>query len=202
MYLLERDNQNQYRVAYPEAIKYGRGLMFHTPTDRFVHIQIPLLCFPVYAYLLFCLLQTYLAQDNIFKFLETVLKGIHNVSGRVVDKIRKYEGYLHAMTHYTPWLYCLAGVDFNSEGASQSGFFDLLVTANYRHYIELKSEDHRAGPEQVVEQITANHYPLTYPHTDLDNKKPAFFYGVKWTNNSTSATVVVDADEEVKQTKL
>lgn len=55
LYLLERDNQDQYRVAYPEAIKYGRGLMFHTPTDRFVHIQVPLLCFPVYAYLLFCL---------------------------------------------------------------------------------------------------------------------------------------------------
>lgn len=127
---------------------------------------------------------------------------MHNVPGRVVDKIRKYEGYPHAMTHYTLWLCCPAGVDFNSEGASKSGFLDLLVTANYRHYIELKSEDHRAGPEQAVEQITANHYPLTYPRTDMDNKKPAFFYGVKWTNNSTSATVVVDADEEAKQTEL
>lgn len=40
LYLLERDDKDQYHVAYPEAIHHCDPFDGRTPTDRFIHAQV------------------------------------------------------------------------------------------------------------------------------------------------------------------
>jgi hypothetical protein len=51
---------------------------------------------------------------------------------------------------------------------------------------------------QAHDQIRANVYDKTYPRDAADQGKPAFYYGVKWTDKSTHFTFRASADAEAQ----
>jgi len=183
-YVLERD-ELVYHVAYPAA---------------FMHCLLPGIssnpeCSHTFSQ---CL-----EQDDILGVLRLTLRAMHNIPLFVNCRIRDDEGYPHSALHMLLWMCHPTGVRFDSEALSQGGRLDVgIVTPRYRHYLELKREGASESAKQAHQQIQTKSYNQNFPREALDQAKPAFYYGVKWTNKSTHATVYIGADEQAQQTVL
>jgi hypothetical protein len=148
------------------------------------------------------ILQKCLAQDDILGFLEVVLEGMHNIPYDTISRIRWFKDHIHSMVHVLLWLCCPSGVDFDSGSKNQIGILDIvIVTRNFHHYLELKAEEGDSATE-AVQQIAEKHYSRTFPGPESPQQKPAFHYGIKWTDKSTHATVEVRAEGTAVDTDL
>jgi hypothetical protein len=190
-YVLERDGLN-YHVAYPSAL-----MNYVLPSDRTLSIVERATAFAK------CL-----EQDDIFGVLRLTLQAMHNVPyltnchGSKNNTMRQLEGYPHSCLHILLWMCNPRGVRFDSETLSQTSRPDVgIVTTCYRHYLELKREGHGSA-SKALQQIKTNGYDKTYPRDVADQQKPAFYYGIQWTNSSTHATICVSADNQAEKTTL
>jgi hypothetical protein len=98
LYLLERDNLEQYHIAYSSALSHCSPFEGGVPTQRYqcamIHLPYSNKCI-----LIFFLLQDCLAKDNILGFLEVVLEGMHNIPYQVTAKICRFESHPHSIVH-------------------------------------------------------------------------------------------------------
>jgi hypothetical protein len=187
-YVLERDGEGNYRIPYPTVIRnFGRFYQQYHSESPASHRYISA--------------RKRLEEDDIPGFLRIVLEAMHNIPYSVNDKLRKYEGLAHSIIHTLLWFCHPPESQFDSGTVHQTGVLDLVFVNRYRHYIELKNENTPESAEQACAQITRKRYDLAL-RSQYDRKKPAFFYGVKWTNHSTCANLVIDADGEARETPL
>jgi hypothetical protein len=144
-----------------------------------------------------------LQKDDILGTLHHMLCVMHNVPYLSNHTMHGDEGYPHSILHTLLWMCHPRGVRYDSETHNQTSWQDIgIVTARYRHYLELKKDNSTESATDACEQIKVNGYDKIYPREAPDQAKPAFYYGIKWSNKSTHATVYVDADENAKKTNL
>jgi hypothetical protein len=149
----------------------------------------------------FCELRAALEADDILAFLRLILIAMHNIPREVNQTIRKYEAHPHSIVHLVLWLCCPRTACFESECSSQDGRCDVVFVNKFRHYIELKNEDSRDSAEDALSQIEKKSYDMTFPRSEQGREKPAFFYGVKWTNTSTTLHLRGKCAEESLQSQ-
>ncbi len=149
----------------------------------------------------FFLFQDSLAKDDILGFLEVVLEAMHHIPYQITAKIRPFESHPHSIVHVLLWMCSPPGVDFDSSSRSQTGEGDVVIINKYRHYLEFKAEQ-GGSISGVVDQISDKRYNVTFPHSESFQQKPAFHYGIKWSEKSTHITVEVYTEDNDKDTDL
>ncbi len=212
MYLLERDNLDQYHIAYPEAIHHCDPSGDHALIERASHAAVPpppsslLSLFALYTSFPL-LVGIYINYRNalprmISWVLRVVLQAMHNIPYDATKNNRRFEDHAHATVHVMLWLCCSRGVTFDSGTKNQIGILDIvIITKQYRHYLELKAEKGDSATE-ALQQITDKYYDSTFPRTSDQQRLPAFRYGIKWKDKSTHATVEVAAEGGAADTSL
>jgi hypothetical protein len=113
---------------------------------------------------------------------------------QVTTKIHCYESHPHSIIHVLLWMCSLSGVDFDSSCRSQTGEGDVVIINKYHHYLELKAEQ-GGSVHEAVEQIADK-------HSESFQQKPAFHYGIKWSEKSTHVTVEVKAEGNAADSDL
>jgi hypothetical protein len=148
------------------------------------------------------LLQICFCEDDILGFLHLVLQSMHNIPYDATKNICWFEDHPHVVIHMLLHILLSCGMIFDSGAKNQIGILDIvIVTRKYRHYLELKTET-GDSVTKVFQQITDKHYSSTFLHTKDQQRLLAFYYGVKWTDKSTHATVEVVAEEVAANTDL
>jgi hypothetical protein len=140
-----------------------------------------------------------LELDNIHLFLETMIKGVHDIPSNVNNKIRKLEGLDHSIFHLLLWICHPKGSSFHSERQTASGRSDSYYCYKYRHGIEFKGS--RPGSGTVDEALTQVKQ-AGYTWTSEENTKPIFWYGVKFDTKKVKYEFRVDGNDSAKQTPL
>eukprot|EP00835_Amoeboradix_gromovi_P004300 NODE_327_length_10929_cov_0.344137.p2 type:complete len:503 gc:universal NODE_327_length_10929_cov_0.344137:1549-3057(+) len=124
-YVIENRGKDTYCIGHPGYVlnyidlveKYASN---SSSTKRYLDLRKALEC------------------DNIHLFLETMIKGVHDIPSGVNSKIRENESFDHSIFHLLLWICHPKGSSFHSERQTASGRSDSFYCNRFRHGIEFK----------------------------------------------------------------